>query len=187
MGEINLVKIDKLLEINRTKPTTFKQFSAICIFPPAVKSFGFDPRHFRINWFTVLKFINASKEDLIIEDISAECIGEGEFKWKSIGFSTNIYRTTKDNELDILEELLLIGERKMESKKEQFLFFPYLFKSHSLDIILVKFILVPYKRICFNYYKPLKPNEISKNLEMLKESIVKIKTDRSSKPLLIKL
>ena len=191
--DVNLVKIDKIIDINKAKPVSFRQFS-VSIVPATVSAAGFDltipiDRFSMLDWFMTLKLVNASKENLIIENIQAEWIGKDNYRCKSnyVKICEAIQENKKDEAM-IVDQL--IDEKKSLERKPIFL--PIFLKHQSEKFIRVDFLLKTYKRIFFSYWRPIsfKKEEIKapKTYEqLLQRAIIKITTDRNQKPLLLKI
>jgi len=191
--DINLVKIDKIIDINKAKPVSFKQFS-VSIIPATASAAGFDlttptNRFSMLNWFMTLKLVNASRENLIIENIQAEWIGRDNHRCKSdyVEICEAIQENKKDEAM-IVDQL--IDEKKSLERKSIFL--PIFLKHQSEKFIRVDFLLKTYKRTLLNYWRPIsfrkdeiKAPEIYEQL--LQKAIIKIMTDRNRKPLLLKI
>jgi len=193
--DINLVKIDKILGINKIEPVSFEQFSA-GIIPGIVSAAGFDlsiptEKFSIIDWYMILKLVNASKENIIIENIQANWVGKNNYRAKSNDFLTQIYTASGDNEEDIINKLLdMTNDKKTPSK--QILFLPFLLECEREKIIRVNFVLETYKRIFLNYWKPIffKKEEIKAPetyIELLQKAFIKIKINKKKQPLLLKI
>jgi hypothetical protein len=201
MNDISLVKIDKIIDLSRIKPVSFKQFSANII-PATVSAFGFNlgkptgdsqvegvvhhETFSQIDWFMLLKLINASKNSLIIENIRVECIGKNGYRCKSNNFLTQIYRASGNNEANVIEKLL-----KEDVCEKKMIFLPFLLKAQSEEIIRVDFLLETYKMI-FLKLKPIsfKRQEIKEPetyQQLLQKAVIKIKINENRKPLLLKI
>lgn len=186
--DINLIKINKIIDVKESKPVSFKQFS-VSIVPATVSAVGFDLRmptdkFSTIDWFMTLKFVNASRKNLIVEDIRAEWIGKNNYRCKSL--YTEIYTAEGEDEETIINQL-----NKDEDSTRQILFFPFLLNSGAEKFIQANFSLNTYKRIFFNYWKPIsfKREEITPKTyqQLLQRAIIKIKINESKKPLLLKI
>jgi hypothetical protein len=190
--DVNLVKIDKLIDINRARPVSFRQFSA-SIVPATVSAAGFNlslpiDKFSRLNWFMTLKLVNASKENLIVENIQAEWIGENNYRCKSI--YEQIYEVNQGDEDK--DEVIINQLNEKENPKRKTLFLPILLKPQSEKIIRVDFLLETYKRTFFNHWLPVsfKKEEIKEPdtyQQLLQSAVIKIKINESRGPLLIKI
>ncbi|MDD5638892.1 MAG: hypothetical protein PHO28_03235 [Candidatus Pacebacteria bacterium] len=191
MNNVNFgVNIDKIIEINVVEPVIFKEFSANII-PATVSAFGFDLQKStdsfsQIDWFMLLKLINASNNGLIVENIQAECVGRSGYRCKSNNFLTQIYRATGKNESDIIENLL-----NDNIHIKELLSLPFLLKAESETIIRVDFSLKIYKKLFFQL-RPIVFNrqeikEPETYQDLLQKAIIAIQINRNPKPLLIKL
>ena len=188
--DISLIKVDKFLNLNNLQPASFRKFS-VTIIPATVSAFGFDLREpsdnfSRIDWFMILKLINASENSLIIENIEAECIGKYNYRCKSDNFSTQIYKTSGESEEDVISKLL-----KDDTSTKQLVFLPLLLKAQSEKLVRVNFTLEVYRRV----FLKLKPTSFRRQeikepetyQDLLQKAIIKIKINESSKPLLLKI
>lgn len=194
----NLIRIDKIIEINRVEPVSFKQFS-IGIVPGCTSAAGFNLKKpienfSEVDWFIILKFVNASKENIIIKNIQSEWIGKDNYKCKSNDFLTQVYEANGDNEEDVINQLLdtNIKHDEDESFKRRILFLPSLIKRQSEKITRVDFVLETYRRIFFKYWKPIsfKREEIKEPetyIQILQKAVIKVKISGKKKPLLIKI
>ena len=200
------VNIDKLIEINRIEPASFKQFS-VSIIPATVAAFGFNLERptgdsqiqgilhtesfSQIDWFMILKLVNASKDNLIIENIQAECIGKNGYRCKSNNFPTQIFEWTGREESDTIDQLLNIDDENWNIKK-RILFLPFLLKNQSEKLIRVDFVLETYKRVFLNYWRPIsfRREEIKEPetyQRLLQKAVIRIRTNENRQPLLLKI
>lgn len=191
--DVNLVKIDKIIDINKAKPVSFGQFS-VSIVPATVSAAGFDlttpiDRFSMLDWFMTLKLVNASKENLIIENIQAEWIGKDNYRCKSnyVRICEAIQESEK-NETMAVDQLI----DKNKSLERKTIFLPILLKYQSEKFIRADFSLKIYKRKFFSYWDPIsfKKEDIKEPEtyeQLLQKAIIKITTDRSRKPLLLKI
>ena len=199
----SLIKIGKIIiDLTRIKPISFKQFSTDII-PGTGSAFGFnleEPHETfsRIEWFMLLKLVNASKNSLIIENIEAECIGENGYICKSI--FTQVYRASENNEVNAIKELLLKKEKDVDEKK--MIFLPFSVRAQSEEIIRVNFLLEIYKyKMIFPKFFKFKLEPISFKRQEIKEpetyqqllqkllqkAVIKIKINENPKPLLLEI
>lgn len=216
----SLVKIGKIIDLTRIKPISFKQFSANII-PGTGSAFGFNLEESHetfshIEWFMLLKLVNASKNSLIIENIEAECSGKNGYICKSI--FTQVYRASENNEVNAIKELLLKKEKDVDEKKKIFLPFPL--RTQSEEIIRVDFLLHTYKlEYKMRFLKLIKPileilhklkpiSEIYQKIflklkpisfkrqeikepetyqQLLQKAVIKIKINENPKPLLLEI
>ena len=198
MKDIVGVKIENTIKFNPIKSISFEQFSANII-PGTGSAFGFNlekpnEAFSRIEWFVLLKLVNASKNSLIIENIEAECIGKNGYICKSI--LTQIYRARETNEVNAIKELLLKKEKDVDEKKEIFL--PFLLRAQSEEIIRVNFLLEIYKhKMIFLKFLKFKLKPISFKRQEIEEpetyqqlsqkAVIKIKINEKAKPLLLEI
>ncbi len=190
--DVNLIKINKIIDINKSRTVSFKQFS-VRIIPATASAAGFDLRmpldkFSRLDWFMTLKLVNASKENLIVENIQAEWIGKNNYRCKSI--YAQIYEVDQRNEKN--EEMVVNQLNREESLKGKILFLPILLKYQSEKFIRVDFLLETHKRIFLNYWLPIsfKKEEIKEPEtyeQLLQKAIIKIRINESRKPLLLKI
>lgn len=192
--DISLIKIDKILDLSNLKPASFKKFS-VSILPATVSAFGFDLKKSgdnfsQIDWFMLLKLINASDNSLIVENIKVQCIGKHGYICKSNNFLTQIYRVTGGNEVDIIENLLKDEKDDIHTTKEM-VSLPVLLKAQSENIIRADFVLETYKKT-FLRLKPISfqrqdIKEPETYQDLLQKVIIKIKVNENIKPLLLKI
>lgn len=191
--DVNLVKIDKIIDINKAKPVSLGQFS-VSIVPATVSAAGFNLTIpidilYMLDWFMILKLVNASKENLIIKNIQAEWIGRDNYRCKSD--YVRICEAIQENEKSeaIVVEQLVDEKKELERKP---IFLPILLENQSEKFIRADFSLRTYKRIFFSYWRPIsfKKGDIKEPEtyeQLLQKAIIKITTDRSQKPLLLKI
>ena len=200
-SDISLIKIDKIIDLSAVKPISFRQFSATII-PATVSAFGFNlgktnsvsrieaivhnESFSQIDWFMLLKLINASNNSLIVENIEAECIGKYGYRCKSNNFLTQIYRATGKNEADVIENLL-----KDDISTKELLFLPFLLKAQSEKIVRVDFSLGTYKKLFFQLktisFNRQEIKEPETYQDLLQKAIIRIKVNENPKPLLLKI
>lgn len=190
--DTNIVKLDKLIEINKSKPVSFQQFSVSTISGTG-SAIGFNLENSSLDnfstldWSIILKIVNASKEDLIIEDIQSKWIGKNNYKSKSVYVS--IYETKMDDDEVIVNQLL---ETKRDIFNNQILYPPFLLKQQSEKIVRLDFLMSTYKRVFLNCLLPtsfkrenIKAPETYEQL--LQKAVISIKTNKNHKPLLLKI
>jgi len=199
MMDANLIKneikieIGKIIDINRSKPASFKQFSA-SIVPATAGAIGFDlelpiDKFSVIDWSMILKLANAARDDLIIESIKAEWIGKNNYRAKST--YAQIYETQQeigDSEETIIEQLI-DGKNGL---KERAIFLPAILRRRSERFIHVIFSLSTYKKIFLNYWLPIsfKKEDIKAPEtyeQLLQKAVIKIKINKNRTPLLLKI
>lgn len=191
--DVNLIKVDKIIDINKTRPVSFRQFSA-AIISSSVSAAGFNlnvptDRFSTIDWFMTLKLVNASKEDLIIENVQAEWIGKDNYRCKSeyVGICEAMQKDEK-GEIRVIDQFT-DEEKKLERRS---IFLPILLKGQSRKFIRADFSLRTYKQIFFSYWKPIsfRKEEIKEPEtyeQLLQKAIIKIKINESRKPILLKI
>lgn len=191
--DINLLKIDKIIGVEKIKPASFGDFS-VGLAPGTGSAIGFDlkeniEKFSFMDWSIILKIVNASKEGSIVENITTDFIGKNNYRCKSV--FTQIYEGTEKEEDEIINQLLNI-DRKITDAKKRILFLPFIIEGQSEKFIHANFLLKTYKRMFLNYCKPvsfmrkeIKEPETYQHLSQ--KIIIRIKINQKPSPLLIKI
>lgn len=192
--DANLVKIDKLVDLNNLKPVSFEGFS-VSIIPATVSAFGFGleksgDNFSQIDWSMLLKFVNASDYSLIIENLKAEVLGKNGYISKSI--FTEVYRANKESEIEIINILLDIPNNKTIYTKKEVVFLPFILKAQSENIIQVNFLLETYKKTFLKRLKPIsfqrKDIKAPETYEdLFQKAVIQIKINKRSELILLKI
>ena len=178
----NLVRIDKIIGFEKPNLVS-SEYLLASIVPATVSAAGFDieeislDRYSMIDWFLTLKLANVSKEDIAIEEISAEWAGKNNYRCSSI--YTQIYESTASTEAEIIKQFI---DKKSNG---QVIFLPFIIKKGEEKIIRVDFLLRTFKRFFLHYRRKtsFKKEEIkipATYQQLLQKAIIKIKSSKNS-------